>query len=206
MIHQANEKETLRLEAFSDAVFAIAATLLVLEIKVPILPEGSGAWELGFAVIKVWPSFMAFAFSFLAILVIWANHHSFFSLVDKVNRPFIYANGLLLLMVTFLPFPTAVLAKYVETPAAKTATVFYCATFLFVNLAFNFLWWAAAFRRRIIRPEVAPQTLIRIRNAYGIGLPIYLCAMLVAFFNAWVALVLCSALWILWALLDYRSA
>lgn len=200
------EKETARIEAFSDAVFAIAITLLILEIKVPALPPGSGSWDLGFALIKVWPSFMAFAFSFIAVLVIWTNHHCFFGLVERYSRRFIYANGFLLLMVTFVPFPTAVLAKYINTPAARTATILYCGTYFFVNIAFLILWWAAAGRRRLVKPDVRPSTLIRIRNAYWLGGPVYLCAMVLAFGFPWVALLMCCGVWIFWAFLDYRSA
>jgi uncharacterized membrane protein len=149
---------------------------------------------------------MAFAFSFLAVLVIWANHHCFFDLVDRSSRRFIYANGFLLLMVTFVPFPTAVLAKYIETSADKTAVILYCGTYLFINVAYLLLWWAAAARPRLVKPEVASSTLIRIRNAYWFGIPVYLCATVLAFSFPWVALLLCCAVWIFWAFLDYRSA
>ena len=203
MDETASEKETKRLEAFSDGVFAIAITLLILEVRVPPLSEGGSSWDLGFAIIKLWPSLMAFAFSFLAILVMWMSHHAFFTLVGKVNKRFILANGFVLLMVTFVPFPTAILAKYIETPAAKAAVVFYSATYVLVNLAFGLLWMVAAYRRQLICPHVPSSTLIRLRNAYLLGIPIYVIALVVAFINAWAGLGLCMALWGLWANLNY---
>ena len=115
------EKETGRVEAFSDGVFAIAITLLILELKVPHLAEGSGSRSLAAALLARWPSYLALVTSFFAILIMWANHHAMFNLIRRVNAPFLYANGFLLFVVTLVPFPTALLAEYFERPAAPLA-------------------------------------------------------------------------------------
>ena len=106
------EKETGRVEAFSDGVFAIAITLLILEIKVPKLPHESPPAALAEALLALWPSFLAFLLSFFAILIMWINHHRLFELIRKTDSIFMMLNGFLLMLVTVVPFPTAVLAEY----------------------------------------------------------------------------------------------
>ena len=147
-------RETARVEAFSDGVFAIAITLLILEIRVPHLPLEAGNAELGAALRALWPSFLTFAGTFGAILTMWINHHGFFDLLKRVDRRFLYANGLLLLLITFVPFPTALLAAYLDRPGANVASAFYCATYVAINVAYNLLWFTAARDRRLIRPSV----------------------------------------------------
>ena len=97
------ERETARVEAFSDGVFAIAITLLVLEFKVPHLAEGASSADLFAALAQLWPSLIAFLGSFGAILIMWINHHGLFRLIHKTDGPFLFANGFMLLMVTFVP-------------------------------------------------------------------------------------------------------
>lgn len=100
---------TARVEAFSDGVFAIAITLLILEIPVPHPGAGGGHGKLWGSLAAIWPSYLAFVFSFFVILIMWVNHHELMRLVRVVDYPFLFANGFLLLSVTFVPFPTAVL-------------------------------------------------------------------------------------------------
>src|SRR5271165_2842960 len=120
------EKETGRLEAFSDGVFAIAITLLILELKVPsLIAADVSAPALGKALLQQWPSYFSLVTSFFTILVMWVHHHAIFSHVRKCDAWVHFANGCLLLAVTFVPYPTSVLAAYLETPAAKAAAIFY---------------------------------------------------------------------------------
>src|SRR2546430_9958242 len=123
-----------RVEAFSDGVFAIAITLLILEIRVP---HGDGGLWAG--LLALWPSYIAFLMSFIVILIMWVNHHELLRMVRSVNYPFLFANGLLLLTVTFVPFPTAVLAANLTTPDAKVAVASYCATVVANALLWNLL-------------------------------------------------------------------
>src|SRR5512135_2113335 len=133
------EKETARIEAFSDGVFAIAITLLVLEIKVPG-HEAVAARGLAYALGALWPSYLAFFISFVTILVLWVHHHWIFALIRRTDHPFLYWNGLLLLFVTFVPFPTGLLAEYFLHPEAKVAANLYTGNFLAISLAFHGLW------------------------------------------------------------------
>src|SRR2546430_17338014 len=105
-----------RVEAFSDGVFAIAITLLILEIRVP---HGDGGLWAG--LLALWPSYIAFLMSFVVILIMWVNHHELLRMVRRVNYPFLFANGFLLLTVTFIPFPTAVVAANLATPRSEAA-------------------------------------------------------------------------------------
>ena len=112
------EKETGRLEAFSDGVFAIAITLLILELKVPaLLKADDNSPNLAKALIAQWPSYLSLVTSFFTILVMWVHHHAIFSHVRRSDAWLHFANGCLLLAVTFVPYPTSVLATYRETPA-----------------------------------------------------------------------------------------
>ena len=102
------EKETARIEAFSDGVFAIAITLLILEIKIP----GAGSADLSRQLLRQWPSYVAFVISFAFIGIMWINHHRLFTHIKRANNVLLFLNLLLLLGVCAVPFPTAVLAQH----------------------------------------------------------------------------------------------
>jgi TMEM175 potassium channel family protein len=198
------EKETGRVEAFSDGVFAIAITLLVLEFKVPHLPPGASSQELFRALLGLWPSMVAFLGSFGAILIMWINHHGLFRLIHKTDSPFLFANGFMLLMVTFVPFPTAVLAEYLGRPGERAAAAFYIGTFILTSIAFN-AFWLTATKRRLLKRGVPDAVVARIRNAYRFGFVVYVASTLVALWNAPLGLAGCLSLWIYWSVLEYRA-
>ncbi len=133
------EKKTARLAAFSDGVFAVAMTLLVIDLKVPPPPPGAANHQLW----GIWPSFLAFVMSFVATLIMWVNHHGLFGLIQGVDARLLFANGLLLLLVTCVPFPTAVLAAHLNRETANTAAALYCGTYVVINLAYNLPWHTA---------------------------------------------------------------
>lgn len=195
------EKETSRVEAFSDGVFAIAITLLIIELKVPHVTGGNAA--LFEALSALWPSFLAFLASFAAILILWVNHHGLFRLIHSLDAKFMYANGFLLLMVTFVPFPTAVLAQHLEQPSAKVAAAFYCGTFLLINVSFNLMWLAVRLNGRLLRQNVPAEHVRKLTRAALTALPIYIGALLFCFVNAYAGLALCSGPWVVWAVLNY---
>jgi len=198
------EKETGRVEAFSDGVFAIAITLLVLEFKVPHLPAGASSRDLFLALLDLWPSLVAFLGSFVAILIMWINHHALFRLILKTDSPFLFANGFTLLMVTFVPFPTAVLAEYLGKPGERVAAAFYVGTFVVISIAFN-VFWATTTKRRLLKRSVPDAVVVRIRNAYRFGLGVYAASTLLALWNAPLGLAACLSLWIYWSVLEYRA-
>jgi len=201
------KRDTSRLEAFSDGVFAVAITLLVLEIKVPPLNHAtaSGA-DLIRALLAQWASLLAYVISFISILIMWINHHEIFGLIGEVSRSVLFANGMLLLLITFVPFPTAVLAAYMGHEAvARAAAAFYCATFVLVNGAYNGLWYAANRNRRLLKPDVTDAQIRRIWRSYLGAFPVYVAAMVLALVNPFVGLALFVLPWIVWARLRYAS-
>ena len=196
-------KATDRVEAFSDGIFSVAITLLILEFKVPELPDAAGNADLLAALSGLWPSALALVISFFTVLIMWVNHHGFFELLADVDPRLLFANGFLLLMITVVPFPTAVLARYVKSQSANAAAAVYCGTYVAINVGYNLLWYAAAHNRRLIKPEIPDAHLRKIRNAYLLAFPVYVSAVAVSFLTAYAGLAICMALWVLWARLRY---
>ena len=149
--------------------------------------------------LALWPSYLAFTGSFLSILIMWVNHHGLFRLVNGISPVFLFANGLLLFFVTVIPFPTSVLSEYLARSGINIASALYCATYVFISLGYNLLWFAAAHQRRLIRPHVSQRTLIRVTRAYQFGLPFYLLSTAIALPNAYLGLLMTLSLWLLWA-------
>jgi uncharacterized membrane protein len=199
------EKETSRVEAFSDGVFAIALTLLILGIKVPDLNNFTFSKQLYHSLVNLWPSYFAFILSFMAVLIMWINHHGFFKYLKKIDTAFFFANGFLLLTVTFINFPTAILAKYFNTPAFNIASAFYCGSMVLINVAFNLLWFSSAYKRKLVKDEITDALIIKIRNAYWFGFVIYLAAFVISFFLPFIGLSISISLWIFWIVLDYEK-
>jgi uncharacterized membrane protein len=197
------EKETTRVEAFSDGVFAIALTLLIFTIKVPDLDALVTKEKLYLALVKLWPSYLAFLMSFAAVLIMWINHHGFFKYLRKINTAFLFANGFLLLTVTFINFPTSVLAQYFETPAVNIAAAFYCGALLMINISYNLLWFSSAFKRRLVKEEISDALIIKIRNAYWLGFFVYLAAFAISFYLPYVGLLMSIFFWVYWVALNY---
>jgi uncharacterized membrane protein len=186
-----------RLEAFSDGVFAIAITLLVLEIRVPPAEDMADPKTLISALGALWPSYVGYLISFVTIGIIWANHHNLFRLVARVSHGLVLANLLLLLTVGFVPFPTALLAATLETPSAQIGVLVYAATFVAVAIAFNVLWYEIRTRRGVLRADVEPWSIVAISRSYRLGPPGYL----VAFVGALISPVLGMAVIVVLTLL-----
>ncbi len=199
VIGESREKETGRLEAFSDGVFAIAITLLALELKVPHF-DGSGDMtnRLISGLTSQWPSYFAFLTSFFTVLIMWVHHHAIFRLVRCVDATLLFANGFLLMLVTLVPFPTAVVAEYLRTPAAGAACTFYAGFFVLVSIGFSVLLWAA-FRTSVVDPRASAKRIEGLRRSYRLGPPIYLAATVGGLFSPWLAMGICTASWIVWA-------
>src|SRR6476659_7455139 len=114
-----------RLETFCDGVFAIALTLLIIDIRIPA-PDGIATTrELWLALKHLTPSILAFVLSFTIILITWVNHHNAIKLAKGYSASFIYANGFLLLTVVFMPFPTSLMVEYISTDHAAPAVILY---------------------------------------------------------------------------------
>ncbi len=192
------QSDLSRLEFFSDGVMAIAATLLVLELKVPRMDEVHTAHEAWAALGKLWPSYLAFALSFGMILVIWVNHHFTLRLLGGLSKHFLYANGLLLFTITLLPFPTGVLAEYINTPYASVGVALYGLSSLFINLAWV-VWWRAMERPlRLFRAEVEQTHIAGVKRNIHLGLALYACSTLMAFLWPTVGILFIMGINIMW--------
>ncbi len=168
-------RDTARIEAFSDGVFAIAATLLVLELHVPDGDDAAGG--LGAFLQRQWPSYVAYLASFLVIGVIWINHHAVIRLVRRADHGLLVLNLLLLLTVSVIPFPTALIAGYAtghHTVAdRRIAVVVYGIAMTLMSVAFNALWrWVRA--HPAASPSEDDQRAIRRRHLrFNVGLALY---------------------------------
>ncbi|HZC31639.1 MAG TPA: TMEM175 family protein [Gaiellaceae bacterium] len=187
--------DTGRMETFSDGVFAIAATLLVLELGV----GAAKGTHLGRALVHLWPGYLAFVTSFLVIGIIWMNHHHTVSLIARVDRTFLFINNVLLLTIAFLPFPTKLVAQYLQQSGDHAATKAYSATLVLMAIMHQFWWRYARTGRRLIGDNVSDAELRAVDRAYNPGVPLYLICLVVAFFSplASVALTLAIAVFYL---------
>lgn len=187
--------DTDRLETFSDGVFAIAVTLLILDVR---LPPGA---SLGRRLLDAWPGYLSYAISFVTIGIMWANHHAIFRLMGRATHGLVVANLFLLLCVAFLPFPTKVLGEHLQVTGddQRVAAVFYSASFTVTAAFYNLLWQTAAWRNRLITAggEAAAAEVTR---RYRYGVPTYLAATLVAVWSVPVSLAIDAGLALLYVL------
>ena len=179
---------TGRLEAFSDGVFAIAATLLVLEFSV------SSGRNLDHQLVHLWPAYLAYVTSFVTIGIIWINHHHTVSLMARTNRTMLFLNNLLLLTIAFLPFPTKLVGDYLHHDGEKAAVLAYTGTFV-IMAAMHLVWWRyARGGRRLVGNDVPDSALVAVDRAYAPGVPLYLLTFVVAFFSPLAAVFLTFAI------------
>ena len=198
-------KETTRVEAFSDAVFAIAITLLILEIKVPETGEVHSASDLWRALYHLWPSYFAFIFSFGAILVAWVNHHHVFNTLGKISRPFMYANGFLLLTITFIPFPTAVLAEYITTENALPAIVFYCFSSILNTLAWYLLGRSVVKPRLLLKESLGMKSYHKSMRTVKMGLAGSITTTVLALWLPYIALAVNFFFLVVWLVMSLNE-
>jgi uncharacterized membrane protein len=160
---------TSRTEAFSDGVFAIAATLLVLELKIPHVEAG----ELLGALLEAWPSYATYAVSFLTIGIIWVNHHTIMDRVMRVDRPLLFINLVFLMLVAAIPFPTALLADYLgEGHDDRLAAAIYGGTMWAMGLAICAIW-AYVVRGGLLQDGVDRALARRSLRIFALGIPAY---------------------------------
>lgn len=173
---------TARLEAFSDGVFAIAITLLVLDLRVPER-DAPHAESLALALARQWPAYCAYLVSFLVIGIIWINHHALCGLARRVDRRTLFSNLFLLLAVSVIPFPTRLLATYLTArdADAHTAAAIYAVTMVVMGAAFSLLFLSFARDARALRVPVAPAELRAALVRFGIGGLCYLATVALAY-------------------------
>ena len=179
-IQRLEARESGRMEAFSDGVFAFAMTLLVLGLRDPTIGS-TGSLLQGLS--GEWPAFLAFGISFTTILVMWINHHNMFTYVRRIDGPFMLLNGLLLLATTLIPFTTSLVADHIQFADSGTATEVYSGTFLFVALAWNLLWQYAIRHPGVLASTVSEEEIITTTRQFIFGPMLYVVAFIAAFFS-----------------------
>jgi uncharacterized membrane protein len=185
---QSDLAETSRLEAFSDGVFAIAITLLVLELHSPELEDGQKLWP---ALLDEWPQFAAYLTSFAILGIMWVNHHSMFRQIRRADRGLMFLNLLLLLWTTLLPFPTSLYAEHLKDDSinANVAAAVYSTNLTLAAIAFSLIWWYVL-RKRLVDHTMSGAELRRSVLRYSFGTVIYAATIGVSFIYAPLTLVL----------------
>jgi uncharacterized membrane protein len=185
---------TRRLEAFSDGVFAIAATLLIIEVHV------EGGIPLADALLKAWPSYLAYTISFVTIGIIWVNHHTIFIQIGRVDRTFLFINVAFLMFVAFIPFPTKLVAENIQGDGARAAATIYGLTLTLTAVMYSALWFYAALGRRLLSSDADQRTVEGISRSYVPGPFIYGAATLVALIEPTVGVLLFGAIAVFYVL------
>jgi uncharacterized membrane protein len=160
--------ETARVEAFSDGVFAIAITLLILNVQVP--PPSTG--HLLAALARQWPTYISFLISFAFIGIMWVNHYRLFNHIRRCDNRLMFLNLLLLLGITVVPFPTALLAAHYSTPDRTVAAAVFNGTYVLLAISFNVLWFHVV-KQGLLDPETL-ESANSISRRYGVGPVSYL--------------------------------
>lgn len=187
-------KETGRLEAFSDGVFAVAITLLVLNIKVPGIELSSAKLlsdnDLWKELWNEWPMLVAYGISFATIGIMWLNHHRLFNHIKRTDTTLLLLNLLLLLIIVFIPVPTALLSEYLILPDQHVAAIIYSGVCLAMACSFNILWRYASYNNRLLGKNVDSRSVAAISRQFLGGPLLYL----IAFVLAWISVPVCIAL------------
>ena len=182
---------TSRIETFADGVFAIAATLLILNVDSQISED---VHDLGTELLHIWPSYLAYAVSFVTIGIMWINHHTVMSQIDRTDRRFLVATVGLLLCIAFVPFPTRLVAEHIRGEGAQDAALAYGFTMDATAIMFSITWFYASRGKRLLRPDADPAIVTGISRSYLPGPFIYLAATLIAFASPTTSVVLFMAI------------
>ena len=197
-------KETARLETFCDGVFAIAITLLILEIKIPPASSVHSVKDFWIKLSEDWPSWFGFLLSFCLIFIAWVNHHHIFKLINKTTTRFVYANGFMLLTVVIIPFLTGLMAEYFQTNYAQPAISLYCFATLFHNIGWILL------ARTMLKPvPLTKNEADRQQAIYGFkniiyAFVLYLFVFIISFWFPKTAMCIITISWIMWIYVGIR--
>jgi TMEM175 potassium channel family protein len=188
--------ETGRVEAFSDGVFAIAITLLILAVGIE---QSLASGDLRHTLLHLWPAYVAYIVSFLTIGIMWVNHHQIFRHFERVDRPLLLLNVLLLMCISFTPFPTRVVADNAQDAGNRqAAAVLYGGTMTLTAICFFAVWIYGS--RRVLRPGTDMREVNGITRTYLPGAPTYALATALAFVNSALSLILFGAIALFYAI------
>lgn len=191
---------TDRLEFYSDAVIAISATLLVIDIKVPRIEETAAQAILLNALLKQWSLYLSFVMSFIYIGIAWASHHNMFRYIKRSNHTLLLVNLLFLMCIAFVPFSSALLAEYIGKNGQQTAAFVYLGTLTATALSYNAIWWYATRNHHLIDKDTDPRLVKAMTKEYALSLPLHLIALVLAFFNVFLSLIPILLIYVFYAL------
>jgi uncharacterized membrane protein len=177
---------TNRIEAFSDGVFAIVATLLVLELRVPELADNFTEAETFNALYKLGPKFAGFVFTFLALAIYWVNHHQLFHSIKSADRPLLWYNNALLFWLCFVPFPTAFIGEY---PSRIVPVMLYGSVMTAAGISFNLLARHAV-KAKLFRESISQTTLKKSMRRGMLGPIVYSISVITAPLSTCISLVI----------------
>lgn len=200
------ERANARLETFCDGVFAIALTLLVIELKPPATEELHSAADLWRALGYLLPKIFAFILSFGIIFIGWVNHHEALKMIDKSSHPFIYANGVLMLGVVFVPFPTALLGESLMTSHAAPGVVLYSAAGALMGVGWALIGLTALHPRPLTRNDRASARVRKGLRQAWFAVALYSACTIVAFWQPVAVAAVITVMWIYWVIFGLRSA
>jgi len=194
------EKETGRIEAFSDGIFGVAITLLAIEIGISEYqdPTNRNLFE---KIIEKWPEYFAYFNSFATVLLIWMGHHQLFNRIRKASHSVLLLNGLVLLFVVLFPYPTRTVGIFIGTPAVNTAVAFYAAfTGLIVLSMLCLNLGILRTPQYIIDADKNIKWLINLKRGQLLAITLYFIAACIAFFQPTIALLITFGMWVYWAI------
>ena len=191
--------QTSRLEAFCDGVFAIAITLLILEIKIPPVGSLHSIAEFWHRLLEDWPSWFGFCLSFVIILVSWVNHHTVFKIITKSSPQFTYANGFMLFTIVVIPFSTGLMSEYLGTDLAQPAITVYCFSILMHNVSWILFGRAAMYPHSLFKDRESHDMYARaIYKASLVAFLFYVSLCVLSFWFPFVSMVLMTVSWLYW--------
>lgn len=191
---------TNRIEAFSDGVFAIAITLLILEIRLPTQLEASNA-SVAESLLAIWPSYFAYIFSFVTVGIYWINHHYIFKIYQKTNHVFNLLNVFFLMCISFLPFPTGVLGSHLlDVNEQRTTIAFYVFGLLLPALSWLLMWLYGSSNYRLIDANLSPRFVRYLTRQYGLSSVICLFAFVITLVQPFMGLAIAVGLIFLYLL------
>ena len=193
-----------RLETFCDGIFAIAITLLILEIKIPEISSIHSNYELRNELLSLWPSWFAFLLTFTILLIAWVNHHHMATLLSKTSSSFIYANGLLLLTVVVFPFSTSLLGGFLGTEFSTLPIVLYCFTNLIHASAWFLVFSLATKPKDLTKNPVTRQSILNTQQVIGYTVLFNIAITVLAFWLPLIALGLTTTAWIFYLFAGIR--
>lgn len=195
--------DTHRVEGFSDAVFAIVITLLVLDLRLPEAPERAGS--LGASLVALWPVALAYIISFVNIYILWVSHHELMRITTRFDTRFLYLNGCLLIGVAVMPFSTSVLSDSIESEDATPAAILFTGVLLWVSLWFNLIWVYLSTKRNRLIASVTSADRRRISRTQTATLILYGAAFVLSWLVPLVSILITVAVAVFLAAIDRLS-